>query len=362
MQLDDPRDACVNCSLATAKGPRDAMAGRIIEACDAAGVAMRVRIERTLAEGGVGVVYAGHVVHEDADDELDGPASGMRPRSGFAAVEPGRPVAVKVLARWLARDAGAVARFEREIAHALRVSHPNVVATLGAGRLLDGRPLLVMDRLEGMTLGALVRAEGPLGIARGLRLGAQILAGLEAVHAAGLVHRDLSPDNVFVVREADGGERAVILDLGFAHAPGVDSGDGVTADSPGSLVGTLSFMAPEQATRARAITARSDLFVAGLLVYYALSGRIPFRGQDDRDVLVSVVRAAPIPLRRVRRDAPSALDAVLARALAKHPDARFSGAGEMRAALGRIDAPERVIAPLAARRSAPPPALGSAAA
>lgn len=271
---------------------------------------MSVRIERTLAEGGIGVVYAGRA----AD---------------------GRAVAVKVLRARFARDPGVVGRFRREIDHALRVQHENVVAALGAGQLSDGRPFLVMERLEGETLGALVRAHGPMSIARGLRLGAELLAGLEAIHAAGLVHRDLSPENVFVARDRDG-ERAVILDLGFAHEPGVDSGDGVTLDSPGSLVGTLAFMAPEQVMRARAITARTDLFAAALLVYYALSGRIPFRGKDDRDVSVSVVRAAPVPLRRVRRDAPAALDPVLARALAKHPDARFAGAGEMRAALDDI--------------------------
>ena len=275
---------------------------------------MRVRIERTLAEGSIGVVYAG--------------------RAG------GRAVAVKVLRERHARDAGIAGRFDREVRHALRVRHANVVTAIGAGRLDDGRPFLVTERLEGATLGALVRAEGPVAIARGLRLGAQILAGLEAIHAAGLVHRDLSPENVFVARDRDG-ERVVILDLGFAHEPGVDTGDGVSVDSPGSLVGTLAFMAPEQATRARAITARSDLFATALLVYYALSGRGPFRGRDDRDVIISVVRAAPVPLRRVRRDAPAALDLVLCRALAKHPDARFAGAREMRAALDGIQASGR---------------------
>ncbi|MFT3769979.1 MAG: serine/threonine-protein kinase [Minicystis sp.] len=305
-------DACGFCSPHGATDARsaDRLAGREVVGRTPAGDVMRVRIERTLAEGGLGVVHVGR-----ADD--------------------GRAVAVKVLQERHARDPGIVGRFEREIAHALRIRHDHVVTAFAAGRLDDGRPFLVMELLEGATLGALVRSEGPAAIARGLRLGAQILAGLAAIHEAGLVHRDLSPDNVFIARDA-GGERAVIIDLGFAQEPGVDTGDGVTADSPGSLVGTLAFMAPEQATRGRAVTARSDLFAAALLVYYALSGRVPFRGQDDRDVIVSVVRAAPVPLRRVRRDAPAALDQVLARALAKHPDARFAGAGEMGAALEEV--------------------------
>lgn len=300
MRADDFDDACAFCS------PKSATEG-VIYGVTRDGESLPVRIERTLGEGGIGVVYAGRA----AD---------------------GRAVAVKILKAEHARDAGVVRRFEREIEHALRIQHPHVVTSIGSGRLRDGRPFLVMERLEGATLGALVRGHGPVGVARGLRLGAQILSGLEAIHRAGLVHRDLSPDNVFVVRDGDG-ERAVILDLGFAQEPGVDAGDGVTVDSKGSLVGTLAFMAPEQATRSRAITAQSDLFAAALLVYFALSGRIPFRGRDDRDVLVSVVRAAPVPLRRVRRDAPPALDRVFARALAKHPDARFAGASEMRDAL-----------------------------
>ncbi len=144
----------------------------------------------------------------------------------------------------------------------------------------------------------------------------------------------------------------------------MDAGDGLTPDSPGSLVGTLTFMAPEQATRGRAITARSDLFAVAVLLYYAFSGKLPFRGHDDLDVLLSVVRAAPVPLRRERRDAPPALEEALGRALAKHPDARFASAREMRAALARIlpvAAPKprtgtRRAAPRVHRPGAPSPA------
>lgn len=306
MQTERCGSACGICSLERGCAPLPR--GALVTGRTGAGAPLRVRIERTLARGGMGVVCAGRL-----DD--------------------GRAVAVKILQARHARDPGLGGRFAREIGHAMRVRHPNVVATHAAGQLDDGRPFLVMDHLEGATLGALVRADGPLSLARGLHLGEQILAGLEALHEAGLVHRDLSPDNVFVAREPGGPERAVLIDLGFAQAPGVDAGDGVTIDSRGSLVGTLAFMAPEQALRARAITARSDLFSAALLVYFALTGASPFGGRDARDVLVSLVRAAPVPLRRHRRDAPAALEKVLARALAKHPDARFAGAGEMRRAL-----------------------------
>jgi eukaryotic-like serine/threonine-protein kinase len=290
----------------------DVLAGLTVVLSQARAGVPSVRLDRAVAEGGIGVVYAAR--------SLGGP-------------DDARPLAVKVLQQRHAGDVGIVRRFEREAAHALRMCHPNVVSALGAGRLADGRPFFVMDLLEGATLGALVRAEGPLPIGRGLRLAEQILAGLQALHDANLVHRDLSPDNVFVTRSG----QAVILDLGFAQEPGVDTGDGVTRDSPGSLVGTLSFMAPEQATRCRAITERSDLFAVAVLLYYAFSGELPFRGQDDFDVLVSVLRAAPVPLRRARRDAPATLEWILGHALAKHPDARFASAREMRDAVGRVD-------------------------
>jgi serine/threonine protein kinase len=267
-----------------------------------------LRVESILAEGGIGVVYA-------ASD-----------------VETGKPLALKVLQRRHADDPGMVSRFAREIGFALRVAHPNVAAVLRHGRLEDARPFFVMDRFEGETLGAMVRRSGPLPIERALDVGDQVLAGLAALHAARVVHRDLQPDNVLIARDG----RVLLLDLGFAEEPGPDRGDGVTPDSPGSLVGTLSFMAPEQATRSRAVTERSDLFATALLLFYALTGKLPFRGDDALARVVAMVRAAPIRLRRERRDAPVALEAALARALAKHPDARFESASAMREALRAV--------------------------
>jgi serine/threonine protein kinase len=262
-------------------------------------------VERLVAEGGVGVVYA------------------ARPRRGGALR------ALKVLKPGLAGDAAHRDRFAQEIACAQRVDHPNVVAVRDHGRLADGRPWLTMDLLEGATLGALVRREGPLPLGRALAITDQVLAGLAALHAAGVVHQDLQPDNVFLARgPRPGEETAVLLDLGFARF----AGEGAGAE----LLGTPAFMSPEQALAGRAITAQSDLFAAALLLSYALTGKPPFPGLAPRDVLVAIVRSAPVPVRRARRDVPVELDRILARALAKHPDARYSGAAEMRSALGRL--------------------------
>lgn len=265
--------------------------------------------EQAVGRGGMGIVFAVREV-----------ASGKR-------------LALKTIQAQYAADAGIVGRFWREIAFAARVMHRNVAPVLGHGRLSDGRPFVLMELYQGRTLGAIVRKEGPLPLVRAIDIVDQVLAGLDAVHAAGIVHRDLTPENVFVETTESGSDRVILIDFGFAHEPGVDQGDGVTLDSRGALVGTMGFMSPEQMMRGRAITAQSDLFVAAVLLYFALSGKLPFRGEADVDVAIAFLRRSPIPLRVERRNVPRALDVVLERALAKHPDARFANAAEMRAAL-----------------------------
>ncbi|MRG90959.1 serine/threonine-protein kinase [Polyangium spumosum] len=269
-------------------------------------------LEGVVAEGGMGLVYAARVTTT------------------------GKRVALKTLRACFADDEGAKARFEREISFTRRVVHPNVAPVLGHGQMSDGRPYYLMELYRGRTLGAVVREDGPLPLGRALDVTDQILAGLEAVHAAGIVHRDLTPENVLLTEGPPGEAQVLLLDFGFAHEPGVDTGDGVTADSRGALVGTIRFMSPEQVTRGRAITPQSDLFATALLLYYAVSGKLPFRGEGDLDVAVATVRKAPVPLRAELRSAPRALDVLLSRALAKHPEARFSGAAEMRRALAEM--------------------------
>ena len=281
-------------------------------------------LEGVVAEGGMGLVYAAR------------------------ELATGRRVALKTLRACFASDEGALARFEREISFTRRVEHPNVAPVLGHGHMSDGRPYYLMELYRGRTLGAVVREDGPLPLGRALDLTDRILAGLEAVHAAGIVHRDLTPENVLLTEGPSGEPRVLVLDFGFAHEPGVDTGDGVTADSRGALVGTIRFMSPEQMTRGRAITAQSDLFATALLLYYAVSGKLPFRGEGDLDVAVATVRKAPVPLRAELRSVPRALDVLLSRALAKHPDARFSGAAEMRRALGEMKPKRAKVAPAAA--------------
>lgn len=271
-------------------------------------------VEHVAGGGGMGVVYA------------------------VRDVESGKRLALKTIRPRY--DSGIVGRFLREIAFAARVKHANVAPVLGHGRLSDGRPFVLMELYQGRTLGAIVRQDGPLPIHRAIDIVDQVLAGLDAVHAAGIVHRDLTPENVFVETNSAGRDHAVLLDFGFAHEPGVDTGDGVTDESRGALVGTMGFMSPEQMMRSRAITTRSDLFVAAVLLFFAISGQLPFRSSEDMDFAVALVRQSPMRLRGVRPNVPRGIDELLGRALAKHPDARFATAAEMRVALAHAARPK----------------------
>lgn len=270
-------------------------------------------VERVLGVGGMGIVVAAR------------------------ELSTGRVFALKTLRAAFARDRGAVARFEREARFSMRIVHPKVPRVYGIGRLEDGRPCYWMELVRGRTVGQIVREDGPLPVDAAVDIVLRVLSALEAVHAAGIVHRDVTPENVLVTSGPRGEPRVLLLDLGFAHEPGVDTGDGLTEESRGALVGTASFMAPEQVMRARAITPQTDLFATGLLLYYAISGKLPFRGADAEDAVVSMLRRQPAPLRSTRGRVPRALDVFLSRALAKHPDARFASAAEMRSALLRLD-------------------------
>ena len=247
-------------------------------------------MERLVAVGGMGLVVAAR------------------------EIATGRVYALKTLQARFARDAGIVARFEREARFAKRVVHPHVPTVLGFGRLADGRPCYWMELFRGRTLRG-DRAGGRASrdrAGRGDRRRRALRARGGACGGSRAPRRHAGER--LVVPGPRGEERVLLLDFGFAHEPGVDTGDGLTAESRGALVGTAAFMAPEQVMRARAILPQTDLFAAGLLLYYALTGRLPFPGDDA----VAMLRRQPVPLRAVRAGVPRALDTFVHRALEKH--------------------------------------------
>lgn len=243
-----------------------------------------------------------------------------------------RQVVVKLLRDEYTRDPGFVRRFEREAQHALAVSHPNVVHVIDTGQ--DAETIfLVMEWVEGRDLKQRIIDEAPLEVNQAVAIILDVLAGLEAVHAAGIIHRDIKPQNILI----DGDGRAKIADFGIARAA---SDTGIT--HTGQAAGTAAYMAPEQASGGR-ISDASDLCAVGVVLFELVTGRLPFFGTNAVRVMYQHVTEPPPSPRTFNRLVPASLDGVILRALAKDPVERFTSSSAFRAALLRLERPPTVI-------------------
>lgn len=274
-------------------------------------------------------------------------------RGGFATVyrarDPmlDREVAVKVLHPNLARDPDLRERFVREGRALARVRHPNVVMVFDAGESADA-VYLAMELIAGDSLAAL-RKEQPLPLDRTLSVVRQIAPALDAIHAAGLVHRDVKPANIMV--EQPDWRRVVLLDLGIARTM-----DSATLTTSGMLVGTPSFLAPEQVDGSRSIGPATDVYQLGATVYALLTGRPPFDG-TTAEVLYAVVHTPPPDIREVRPDLADPVAAAISRAMARYPAGRFVRATDLLAALEERSSehaslPETITLPLSRQAGA----------
>jgi len=240
----------------------------------------------------------------------------------------GRRAAVKVLDPVLARDDRLVDRFFAEARAVNAIRHPNIVDVVDCARE-DDCCFLVMELLEGETLGARLERRGRLELAELVAHVRQIAAALDAVHARGMVHRDLKPENVFLVSRERQAELVKVLDFGIVK---LTEGP-TTRTSQGTLLGTPAYMSPEQCSGRLEVDARSDLYSLGVLIFEALTGRLPFERESTLQLLVAHQLDAPPDLRDLRPDVPSALADVVARALAKSPFDRPRSALELADAL-----------------------------
>jgi serine/threonine-protein kinase len=237
----------------------------------------------------------------------------------------GRRVAVKLLRPNLCGDESACQRMLQEALACGRIQHPNVVDVYDAG-VHGERPYIVMELLRGESLGARLDRERTLPIAVAVQIAVQAAAGLAAAHAAGIVHRDLKPDNLFLV-----GDRVKVVDFGISKID--DRMSGLAETKTGMVIGTPYYMAPEQARGARDIDARADVYGLAAVLFHALTGRPPFLG-DNYNALIAEILTGELPsARSLRAEIPAALDAVLARALARDPAARHASIDELAAAL-----------------------------
>ena len=300
--------------LFSAASDADPFIGRILDG--------RYQVLERLGTGGAGVVYRGK------------------------QVQLGRFVAIKMLQQHTAGVAESRRRFHREAKALSELAHPNIVGVTDSG--IDGDvPYLVMELLEGKTLAELL-AEGPLPFARALDIGRQLLRGLAFVHGKGIVHRDLSPANVFLHELPDHLDHVRIFDFGVAKFLDGPSASPTLMESLtriGVVVGTPAYMSPEQA-RSEAVDARTDVYAAGVVLFELFAGRPPFTGKT-REELQRAHAAEPVPaLAEARPDLSAALflQPVIERAMAKNRAGRFPDAASMLAALEAIAAVSRVAA------------------
>jgi len=278
----------------------------------------------------------------------------------------GRRVAVKILHEQFASDPSFVARFEGEGRMAAALSHPNIVQIYDVGHDNDRR-YIVMEYVEGETLKDTVARQGALPVPRALAVIGGVLSALEFAHAHNLIHRDIKAQNILLTR--DGAVK--VTDFGIAREVG--GGAAPTLTATGMIIGTAQYFSPEQA-QGRPATAQSDVYSAGVVLYEMLTGRLPFEGDNPFAVAMQQINGVPPRPTRLNAAIPPAVEAVVLRALAKDPAARFASARDMKAAvdgaLGGSNEPTRVsrasIAPtVVARPTTPPgvprPAIGSGA-
>jgi tRNA A-37 threonylcarbamoyl transferase component Bud32 len=273
----------------------DVWIGRVIDG--------RYRVQAKVGTGGMGAVY--RVEH----------------------VRMGKIAAMKVLHRELARHAGAVRRFRREVELVSRLDHPNIVQTFDCG-YTDGQLYLVMEYVKGEDLSALVWRDGPLAVPRALALAIQVCSALEEAHERGVVHCDLKPDNIVCARRR-GIEQAKVLDFGLARLREAPDGGEITQTA--LLGGTPSYMSPEQ-VRFEGLDARSDLYSLGATLYRLITGEAAFEASSPIEVMRRHLTDELVPpsVRAPALDLPDVVDAVVGRAMARRPEDRYGSAAEMR--------------------------------
>lgn len=243
-----------------------------------------------------------------------------------------RRLAVKVLAQHLAKDAHALARFNREAEIISQLQHPHVVQVTDFDTTEAGEPYLVMELLAGESLASRLERERCLPIVDAVRIAYQVSSGLAAAHSANIVHRDLKPANIFLTQVAGQGVLVKLLDFGISKRTG--AGKGLTGEY--DILGTPDYMAPEQALGKTAhVDHRGDQYALAVITYEMLAGRTPFAGDDVMEVLRQVISAEPPPLQHLAPHVPGEACEVLRRALSKDPDQRFASITEFAAALLR---------------------------
>ena len=268
----------------------------------------KYRIVRLLGQGGMGGVYEGENTRIH------------------------RKVAIKVLHAGVAAKADVVQRFEREAQAAGRIGSEHIVEVLDLGNLPSGERFMVMEFLEGESLGERIKKRKRLPVQEVGPITHQLLQGLAAAHQAGIIHRDLKPDNVFLLATR-GGQRdfVKILDFGVSKFSALDA-DSMSMTKTGAVMGTPYYMSPEQA-RGSKIDQRSDLYSVGVVMYQAVTGRVPFAAETFNELVFKIALESPDPAELVVPNLDPGVATIIARAMIRDVNLRFQSAQEFQAAV-----------------------------
>jgi serine/threonine protein kinase len=268
----------------------------------------KYRIVRELGTGGMGAVYEGE---------------NLRIR---------RRVAIKLLHASVSSQAEAVKRFEREAEAAARIGSDHICDVIDLGLLPDGTRYMVMEYLDGETLGARIKRSGRMGPLMSIPIMIQVLDALGAAHAAGIIHRDLKPDNIFILPQKNGiNDFVKILDFGVSKF--TMNSEEMNMTRAGAVVGTPYYMSPEQARGTSAVDARSDVYALGVLLYQASTGQVPFQAQTFNELLFKIVLEPAPPPQQYAPDLDPEFAAIIQKAMAREPAQRYQSCAEFRDAL-----------------------------
>jgi serine/threonine protein kinase len=271
----------------------------------------RYQVERKIGEGGMSFVYL---------------ANDISTKERYA---------IKVLSAALSRDQNAMARLKREASLGMRLAHPNVCHIIRLGETQDGLVYVVMPYVQGEILSDRNNRKGTLPLDEVVQFVRQIAAGLHVAHELKIVHRDLKPENVMVCKDADGTERAVVMDFGLAKERRADA-ELQKLTATGIILGTPEFMSPEQ-LRGKPLDGRTDVYSLALMTFEMLTGKLPFAGRTQQEMMIARLRNEPTPLRQARPELnfPESVEKVLIKGMSREPDDRYSSAPEFANALAQ---------------------------